>query len=997
MIDKIVLVALCLLGDAGKVYALEFPDRKPSSVETSGLAGNSISGKMVQNGSLHGNARMLAPVKPDSALASKKKVGEDSEEKGVSRTEVLAFFGVLLGVLTTLGIFAFQRRKRIPDITSSTTEVLNAQNEHSKRQKEDEARKKEEWYRLALITDRDKCGIPSSSAFTSFMVKLSDTFVSLSLSISGQEQKLETSQAYAGRHLAPEQVMKQAFERHRLLLVLGDPGSGKTTLLSHYVLRLLEDKCYAEFGFTEPLKVFFFSLRDLKKEGDSYQTLDMYLSAWTQGKLSWELFSQWLEDEQSLVLLDGLDEISDVQDRIEACKWIDRIVTHTKAFVVVSSRTTGYRKGDGIELRSLHSKAEIENFTPEMQDEFIGRWFSASYSGEVRPPSKTEEEWNFEQQEAAKAKEHALIAFLSDKKNEQLRELAGIPLLLQIMATLWKERESLPKSRVELYDVALGYLLDYRDRRRGLMPLLTATEAKKVLSPVALWMQEELTKDEADQAEMQKRMQKVLSDLDNPPSADKFFENIVDRAGLLVEYVGNEYRFSHKTFREYLAAFQLREDRPYDQINKLILHFGSDRFDWWQETLRFFIWQVDAKVFDAFMQKLFDSPVSETLSPKQQDLLYLLVEEAPWKKIDALKAKLLEPNIADGQKNKEALKVADNRKRYVLRCLEIIGSQEAVDAVREFVYAEPKLTDDRDILRLAYEIPGVKIVSDITADIACKVIVSAKAISVRCNSYEFDAQYILVDGGTFTFSVTGKQETVPDLYVAKYTVTNKLYRQFIGYFDSKESAFSDIITVETYKKRLFAFVGNIDGFSDYLKGEKSWAKLFSSYYDDDKRFNKEDQPVMGVTWYAAKAYCLWLSLLESNDQDGTLYHLPTEKEWEYAAGGKESRTYPWGEEEPSTTRANYDSNEGATTPVGRYPDGATPEGLYDMAGNVWEWMEDLYENNTSDEYFKSARALRGGSWSYVPECLRCSARNDYRPAVRDVTFGFRVVRSSPSS
>ncbi len=992
MIDKIILVVLFLLCDAGMVYALEFPVTQLYSAETSGLAGKSISGKMVQNDSLNGKARMLSAVKPDGTLASKKKDGKDSEEKGVSRTARLTFFGVLLGVLTTLGIFAFQRRKRISDVTSSTTEALTAQNEHAKRQKEEEARKKEEWYRLALITDRDKCGIPSSSAFTSFMVKLSETFVSLSLSFSSQGQKSEISQGVAGRHFKPEEVIKQAFEHdRRLLLVLGDPGSGKTTLLSHYVLKLLQDACYGDFGFMEPLKVFFFSLRDLKKEGDNYPTLAMNLSAWTQGKLSVELFSQWLEDEQSLVLLDGLDEISDVQDRIEACKWIDRIVTHTKAFVVVSSRTTGYRKGDGIELLSLHSNAEIENFTPEMQDEFIGRWFSASYSGEVRPPSKKEEEWNRAQQEAAKAKEHALIAFLTEKKHEQLRELAGIPLLLQIMATLWKERDSLPRSRAELYDVALSYLLDYRDRRRGLMPLLTATEAKKVLSPVALWMQEELKKDEADRAEMQKRMHGVLKGLDNPPPVDAFFNNIVDRAGLLVAYVGNEYRFSHKTFREYLSAFQLREDRPYRQLNNLIVCLGSDRFDWWQETLRFFIWQVDAMVFNAFMQQLFDSPVSETLSPKQQDLLSLLVEEAPWKKIDALKAKLLEPNNADGQKSKEALKVADNRKRYVLRCLEIIGTQEAVDAVREFVQAEPKLTDDRDILRLAYEIPGVKITSNIVADISCKINVSAKAISVRYNHYELDAQYILIEGGTFTFFMTGNREVMPDLYVGKYTVTNKLYRQFINYLTAKEAPSTKVLPVELYEEVLRSEADPVEGFSDYLKSEESLVKLLTSYYDDDKRFNKEDQPVMGVTWYAARAYCLWLSLLESEGRDSLLYRLPTEKEWEYAAGGKESRTYPWGKEEPSTTRANYNENEGATTPVGRYPEGATPEGLYDMAGNVWEWTEDIHRK------YAPARALRGGSWGGLPDLLRCAARNVNHPAVRVSNFGFRVVRSSPSS
>jgi formylglycine-generating enzyme required for sulfatase activity len=73
------------------------------------------------------------------------------------------------------------------------------------------------------------------------------------------------------------------------------------------------------------------------------------------------------------------------------------------------------------------------------------------------------------------------------------------------------------------------------------------------------------------------------------------------------------------------------------------------------------------------------------------------------------------------------------------------------------------------------------------------------------------------------------------------------------------------------------------------------------------------------------------------------------------------REYPWGDKpEPTPKHANYNGNEGATTPVGRYPDGATPEGLYDMAGNVWEWMENWYDEHP--EY----KSVRGGSWNFKP-------------------------------
>jgi formylglycine-generating enzyme required for sulfatase activity len=208
----------------------------------------------------------------------------------------------------------------------------------------------------------------------------------------------------------------------------------------------------------------------------------------------------------------------------------------------------------------------------------------------------------------------------------------------------------------------------------------------------------------------------------------------------------------------------------------------------------------------------------------------------------------------------------------------------------------------------------------------------------------------------------------------------------------RDSDYAAILPLKTYQKNLQREAKKIKGFSDYMNEEKKWVTRFRSNYDNDKRFNKDDQPVVGVSWYAAKAWCLWLSMLESDSGDTNLYRLPTEKEWEYAAAGEEGRLYPWGKEEPSPTRANYNNNEGATTPVGRYPEGATPEGLHDMAGNVWEWTENLYKKE------ENWRALRGGDYSDKADALRCSSRNFCDPRNRlDVSVGFRVIRSSHSS
>ncbi|TLU55254.1 MAG: NACHT domain-containing protein, partial [Chlorobium sp.] len=779
-------------------------------------------------------------------------------------------------------------------------------------------------------------------ALENIPVGLTDTFVSLRLSNTWRSDRqftpgnLSCEMQKEEQTLSPEEVMRLVFEKKRLLLVIGDPGSGKTTLLKHYALSCLDGERYKVFGFTEPVLVFFLPLRELKTTGSSFASLASHLFAWSEThelEIPEQLFADWLKNRKTLLLLDGLDEISDPLQRIKACAWIDRIVSRfTKARIVVTSRATGYRKGEGIELSSLHTRADIMDFTAGQQAEFLTKWFRAACLGELKPSTISEEKWEKSLHQKANLKAESIIGFLGKEENRSIQALAKVPMLLQIMAILWKEREYLPGSRTELYEAALNYILDYRDRQKNINPLLKARDALRVLAPVSLWMQEILGKDEVDRDAMQQQMQLKLNELTQRHTASDFCQNLVDRAGLLVEYRDKEYLFRHKSFREYLAGVQLNKDRDKpNRIKTLAEYFGND---WWEEPLRFFIEQVDAETFDRFLQELFDSPVSAEFTQKQQDLLETLIKEAPEKKLDALERKILDPETTL------------NRQRYIMQCLKTIDKPEASDLLDRFIAAG--LTKERpDIAR--------------------------------------GEDYIFIPGGQFIYSVTGKPETIKDFFMAKFTVTNQRYRQFITFLDSKDVASAQSLPVETYLKILNEEAAKTEGFSAYLTGETDLAKLFQSRYDDDKRFNKDDQPVVGVSWYAAQAYCLWLSLLESNGRDTNCYRLPEEKEWEYAAAGKEGRLYPWGNPEPTPKLANYGSNEGATTPVGRYPEGATPEGLYDMAGNVLEWMENKYEKDTS------ARALRGGSWYYVPDLLRCSARYPYSPGSTSVNVGFRVV------
>ena len=223
----------------------------------------------------------------------------------------------------------------------------------------------------------------------------------------------------------------------------------------------------------------------------------------------------------------------------------------------------------------------------------------------------------------------------------------------------------------------------------------------------------------------------------------------------------------------------------------------------------------------------------------------------------------------------------------------------------------------------------------------------------------------LVPAGEFTMGSEKYDDEKPihqvyldDFYMDKYEVTNILYKTCVEAGNCTPPKYPSSTT-------------------------------HSDYYINST-FN--DYPVIFINWDQAKVYCEWRGA-----------GLPTESQWEKAARGTDGRTYPWGER-IDANHANYNSNKSDTTKVGSYESGKSPYGIYDMAGNVWEWVNDWYDgayyqgspsSNPLGPSLGQYRVLRGGSWYYYDLNVRSTFRSFDTPDYVYGNIGFRCARSLP--
>ncbi|NJR25847.1 MAG: tetratricopeptide repeat protein, partial [Richelia sp. CSU_2_1] len=449
------------------------------------------------------------------------------------------------------------------------------------------------------------------------------------------ELKLETTlESHLESDTRQQRVTKiadlsEAVRKHTYCLILGDPGAGKTTLLRylarHFALAQRDRTSVVRGGKKEELGdsrlPILFRIADYAERlADTpdlsiVDYLQQFYRQWedrfdsSDGDSVANLLLNRLEIGDCLVLLDGLDEVFDRENRAQVVQQINRLVDeYRNNKFVVTSRIAGYKQAA---LGSRFQEFTIAPMGDEQIDDFLQRWCLA-----VEMAQRPEVDANLQQRDAEREAREIVREISS---NPGVRRFAANPLLLTILALIHRNGTQLPQRRVELYQLAVKTLIEDWQIGRNIsyqaphrQPILVEETVIALLAPLALQMHEEKPSGVVSQAEVEKWLTPHMAELQgvNELAAlelvRQFLRKVRETTGLFVERAPEMYGFMHLTFEEYFAARQIA-DNEISEIVEIISPYRNQAR--WNEPILLALGYLstDRKRLNRLLQQLFSN------------------------------------------------------------------------------------------------------------------------------------------------------------------------------------------------------------------------------------------------------------------------------------------------------------------------------------------------------------------------------------------------------
>lgn len=778
-------------------------------------------------------------------------------------------------------------------------------------------------------------------------------------------------------------LLLEALCQRRRMVLLGGPGSGKSAFLRYVAVMLARHELDPS---TEPLP--FWSVGQL---------LPIYISLggfaeWLHNKHAsatkdelWQYIGESIESpifgkpEKSqrkvlsnsglLLLFDGLDEVIDPLVRVQAAQAIADLTNQHSCYAVVSCRVRSYIGATAAPLIDWGDPVEIAPFTIGQIQRFIHGWYRCAC-----------QQGSLEEHEA-QMRADMLCQRLDLLPN--VRELGQTPLLLTLIVILHYYGGKLPEDRADLYEDLVQLLLTRwtKFRRDGneqtnllellkndpQLALLKEHHIRKVLEELAYRAHHGersadgrglLAAEVVRGALMDLFVQFGVASAAAFEKTDHVLSYLEQESGLLLNEGGERYAMPHLTYEEYLAGCYLAKQKHKPDFNSLAhQHWRTDGARWREVIL-------------LALGRMVRGDDVETAALWLQFMLiqYINLDSSDPARLRAL--------------------------LFVAECLEDMGGKPALIGVQ--TVALPRLWQEL----------AQGLAESITAgDLDTGERVRAGAYlgmfgDPRPGICDLAFSFAEFAGGVFLIGNRWREHEV-------------LERTFAEHWLKDTRNNSDLLLPAFALARYpvtvaqFALFAQSGGYAPDAKWwDASGAEWLNSsrgrtHWHDRQGGRNSNHPVVDVSWYEAQAFCRWLSMHEEYNSAGYCYVLPSEAEWEFAARGLARRSFPWGNEPPDAARANFGGMYQGTTAVGCFPQGATPEELYDLVGNVWEWTRSVaagypYEIRPEREDpqcpAEHAFIVRGGGWTNLAPDLHASFRHRCTPDTHYSGLGFRIAR-----